>query len=678
MTPDRQLINQSALRRWRIILVVAGCLAYLPSLQADFIFDDRPHVIGNPQIQSMFPFGKFFELVRPLGYFSFALNYQLHGNEPLGYHLTNLTIHLFAGLVVMALLYQTLTLPKSRPFYQRHAAELAGIIATLWVVHPLQTQAVTYVYQRFETLMGLCYLCTLYAVIRGASSPSTHSWYFIALCCQFFGQGCKHVIVTAPLVVMCYDRVFLSNTWRSVWISRRWLYLGMWAIAVTAVVWRFLYLREASDTSVGFRVDGISPLTYLLTQPGVILHYLRLSIWPDPLCLDYWSWPLVTGLSLATVPPLLIVSGCCSLVAFSMLRGSVWGFIGLWFFVILAPTSSFVPIADVAFEHRMYLSLASVLVVVVLAVTLLLRWLRSQLKLQGSTCRVLSVVLLFFIIMLLVSRAAIRNCDYRTEETIWLDVTQKRPDTPRAHYNLGTIYLRRGELVDAKSSLLKALRLLPQYSDARNNYGLVVLAEGDLEAARQQFAIAVATTECQSPANHDRRIWKYQNLGKSYLLLGNPSMAILWLRRSLGEIDAAPPLPRVLSQIYLAMAYIHCNDLEAANRCWKESERLLPDWPQQLLAIVVGRLGQPPQHCYHGLDEILLFAEAICQFRGSDQHPRSVYALAECYARCGRWSDAIRSAKQAIALANRGKQVGLSERIRVSLAAYVTQQPTHR
>jgi hypothetical protein len=165
----------------------------------------------------------------------------------------------------------------------------------LWVVHPLQTQSVTYVWQRCESLMGMFYLLTLYCVIRSDASARARWWSAGAVESCALGMASKEVMATAPVVVLLHDRVFLAGSWKELG-RRRWgLYAGLagtWSILAALLlsgvaqegVWRASWLETR---------QSIPPWSYLLTQAGVITHYLRLAFWQDPLCLDYgYGWPM--------------------------------------------------------------------------------------------------------------------------------------------------------------------------------------------------------------------------------------------------------------------------------------------------------------------------------------------------------------------------------------------------
>lgn len=222
---------------------------------------------------------------RPLPYYTFALNYAVHGTNLWGYHAVNLVIHLAAGLVLFGLIRRTLGMPRVPPRYAAAADGLALAAALLWLVHPLQTESVTYIYQRIESLMGLFYLLTLYCFVRSTGSPRPRLWLATAVLCCAGGMCSKEVMVTAPLLVLWYDRVFVARGWQEVF-RRRWAFyaalFATWLIVLVTMRCQANLYREIHTASMPW-----TPWQYALNQPIVILHYLRLSFFPRGLCLHY-------------------------------------------------------------------------------------------------------------------------------------------------------------------------------------------------------------------------------------------------------------------------------------------------------------------------------------------------------------------------------------------------------
>ncbi|HEX3728548.1 MAG TPA: hypothetical protein VHV47_02000, partial [Opitutaceae bacterium] len=199
-----------------LLLVLLAIAAYAGSLGGKFLYDDVPGIVDNPSIRSLRtalipPAGGLPESGRPLLNLSFALNYAAGGLNPWGYHAVNALIHGLAGAVLFGLVLGT--------WRGAHAVKFAGMIALLWVVHPLQTESVAYVSQRAEALMGLFYLLTLYCFIRG--------WRGLSCLACLCGMACKETMVTAPLLVLLYDRAFVGGSFREAMKRRGRYYLAL-------------------------------------------------------------------------------------------------------------------------------------------------------------------------------------------------------------------------------------------------------------------------------------------------------------------------------------------------------------------------------------------------------------------------------------------------------------------
>ena len=266
-------------------------------------------------------------------------------------------------------------------------------------------------------------------------------------------------MATAPIVVLLYDRTFLSGSFREAFRRRGALYLGL---AATWAVFGAIMLLYKGSGAAGFGISTVTPWRYALTQPGVILYYLRLSFWPQPLCLDY-SWPFATTFR-QVAPEAIALAALLAATAWAVVRRPALGFLGAWFFLILAPTSSVMPINDACFEHRMYLSLAAVVAGAVIAAYALIRRLARHIGALGPFGDDRGVVLALAVAVALGCATFRRNADYRTEVSIWEDTTRKRPDNPRAWCNLGEAYVNASRYDEAIRACDKALDLEPDYA----------------------------------------------------------------------------------------------------------------------------------------------------------------------------------------------------------------------
>jgi tetratricopeptide (TPR) repeat protein len=465
-----------------LVLLGAGVAVYWNSLAGAFLLDDHSWIVDNPQIRRLWPpWHAMAGNSRPVVQLSVAVNYALGGLNVRGYHALNLIFHLLAGLVLFDLLRRTLQSERLRARYGPAAPWLAMSIALIWIVHPLETESVTYVIQRAESLMGLFFLLTIYGGVRGARSSRPLAWYALAVVTCSLGMASKEVMVVAPLVMLLYDRIFLAASFADAF-RRRWgLYLGL---AAGWVLLGVLLATRLPEQQIDL-VARLPPWRYALTQAGVIVHYLRLAVWPDPLILDY-AWPPVQTVSSALLPALMLLALLAgTLVALRHHHHyCLWlGFWGAWFFLILAPTSSLFPIADLAFEHRMYLPLAGVIAIIVVGVHEGLGLLARGTGTPPALRRWMGALLTVAAVSALGCATVERNEDYRSEVKIWHDTVMKRPGNPRAHLNLGFALQRQGDLDGAIERYRETLRLKPDYAEAHNDLGSALERKGrDAEA----------------------------------------------------------------------------------------------------------------------------------------------------------------------------------------------------
>jgi Flp pilus assembly protein TadD len=293
----------------------------------------------------------------------------------------------------------------------------------------------------------------------------------------------KPVMVTAPLVVALYDRAYFARSWGAVWRSRSGPYLAL------AATWPFLALvlgrPNESAATAGFAMPDVGFWEFLRTQPGVVLHYLRLVVWPRPLVLDY-GWPVAHD-AVAIVAPTLVLAALGAATAWAWRRQPAVGFLGVAFSLTLAPSASVIPIRDLAFEHRMYLPLAPLAVLAVVGVRLGAgRWVRGRVPAGRAALAVVTVV-----VALLAFVTVARNRTYASAITMWSDVVAQRPANARAQSNLGQSLNEAGRSADAIAPLEAALRLDPGYVDAHLNLGNALANVGRDDAAASHYAEAL-------------------------------------------------------------------------------------------------------------------------------------------------------------------------------------------
>jgi len=585
--------------RWAILgggvlIAAAAGLAYGNSFGVPFIFDDVDAITRNPTIRPGWTLAGVLDgqagtsaAGRPLVNLSLALNRAVSGAGVWSYHGLNLLIHIAAGLALFGLVRRTLCQVR-----WRGETGTALAVALLWTLHPLQTESVTYVIQRAESLMGLFYLLTLYCFVRGVGrlvpkapgldrhAASTgrvgdnprylegptdcgnddinqrRGWLMLSIAACLLGMASKEVMVTAPIMVLMYDRAFIAGSFKEAW-RRRHRYYG--SLAATWILLLYLILEVGGNRggTIGFAVS-VPWWKYFLTQFQAIAHYLRLGVWPHPLVLDYGAeWARGPA---DVVPYVPVVAAVVAGTLYALWRHPKVGFLGFWFLAILAPTSSVVPgIRQTLAEHRMYLPLAAVLVALVLAAERLLTWLapRRGKLLAGAFC-------------LLASGGAgagtlARNRDYRSALAIWSDTVSKRPENAYAHFNLGFALRDAGRPSEAVGQYEEAVRLDPGLPEGHDELGVALANRGRLSEAIAEYERALQG----EPNSPDFEF----NLANALAQTGNLPGAIAHFQRVL---SLRPNFPEAC--LNLGNALLRSGRPEEAARQYRAALQLRPDY----------------------------------------------------------------------------------------------------
>ena len=509
--------------RWHLLL--AGALlalvalaAYQNSFSGPFIYDDTPAIAENPTIRALWPLWNVLSPPsdsgvtvngRPGVNLTLAINYALGGTSVTGYHVVNLVIHVLAGLTLFGLIRRTLLLPSLRERFGQSALLAAWVVAALWTAHPLQTESVTYVIQRAESLVGLFYLLTLYCFVRSTTSPLPGLWQAASVAACLLGMGSKEVMVSAPLMVLLYDRTLVTGTFAGAARRNPWLYLGL---AATWLLLAFLVATAGNrGGTAGFIAGGLAWWAYAFTQCRAIIHYLWLALWPSGLVFDYGT--AVDRRFVDIAPQAFVIVALLSATIIGIWRRWRWAVAGAWFFAILAPSSSVLPVStETMAEHRMYLPLVAVVVLAVFGLVSLI----------GQK----SLSFLLLVVTCLGALTFQRNTDYGSELAIWANTVVRAPQNARGHNNLGELLSRTGRPeAEAIAQYRKALRLQPKYLDAMCNLANSLAKTGEAQEAIATLRAALRVKFNYAPIHNA--------FGHAFYELGQPAVAAGYFERAL-------------------------------------------------------------------------------------------------------------------------------------------------
>jgi tetratricopeptide (TPR) repeat protein len=555
-----------------IALLAALIAAYANSFRVPFLLDDADSIAANPSIQSFTsawfpPSGSGITTSgRPLLNVSLAINYAIHGTDVFGYHVGNLLIHALSALTLWAVIRRTLRQPILAPRFARHATPLAWCAASLWALHPLQTESVTYIIQRAESLVGLFYFLTLYGFIRSVENDShvtassarpsipatarrrSRFWPAFTVITCLAGMASKEVMASAPLIVFLYDRTFVSGTFAAAWRNHRKLHTSLtatWLLLAACII-----QSGGRGNTVGYL--QVAWWEYAITQAPAITGYLWRALWPANLIFDYGA--IVEKNPAVVIPCCLLILALLGLAVYALRRHPVAGFAFAWFFLILAPTSSIVPVAtQTAAEHRMYLPLAAL---VVPAALLFYRWhLRAAFSILAALLLAAGL------------RTHNRNHDYRSELAIWEDTVARVPDSVRALTNYGAMLSQAGRIEESLRYFEEALSYVPRYAQARHNLGSSLLS-------LKRFPEAIAAFEQALAAEPDNTVF-LASLGNAMTETGAPDKAVLYYRR------AYEFKPGVATNAFnLANTLMRLNRMDEAGPLFQSALAITPDDPE--------------------------------------------------------------------------------------------------
>ena len=628
------------------VIVLAALAAYHNSFSGPFVHDDLPTIVGNPTIRNLWSVANVWSAPpdttaggRPLVNLSLAINYALGETEVWGYHAMNLAIHVLAGLALFGVVRRTLVLrvPRDDSALQSEAAWLGFTVALLWTVHPLQTESVTYVVQRAESLMGLFYLLTLYCFLRGVegrvasdagpgaaptqtggnrsagrgSLAAGRRWFALSIGACLLGMASKEVMVSAPVIVLLFDRTFVAGTFREAWARREKFYL---ALAATWLLLVYLWLSTGGNrggtTGTG---TGTTFGAYALTQFPTVVKYLRLAVWPHPLVFNYGAEWLKGVFDVA--PAALVVTSLVAGTLVALKRWPVIGFLGAWFFLLLAPTSLVPGAGQTMAEHRMYLGLAAVACLLVLG---LYSW-------AGRRSLALWLVAAMGLGWLTVER----NRDFRSALAIWSDTVAKHPENPWTQVNLGMALYEAGRPAEALPCFEKLLQVEPNASGVQNDRGLTLAKLGRLPEAAAAYEAALRTSPNYAEAHN--------NLGLALSEMNRPAEALVHLERAL---RLKPQLDAVHFNLGIALTQLGRMD-EAALR-FREAIEINPQF-----ATAYANLGTALYQSGRTTESIREFETAT---RLDPQDAMARFNLAMALTQVGRIQDAIMNYREVLRL----------------------------
>ncbi len=472
------------------LILFFALLVYSNTFNAPFQFDDRITIEENPLITDMSNIptilsgakGTFAS--RPLMHVTFAINYYFGGLNPAGYHAVNLALHLINGILIFLLV----TVTGGLKSYASHSqVSFAAAFSTmLFVLHPVQTEAVTYITSRSMLLVTAFFLLGMLLFVKAVKAGKRRPLYMIGLMVtSFLGMGSREDFVTFPLILFLYDLFFISGFSIRETVKHYKAYVPA-VLSLGYLV--FMVTNNTYDRGTDYLGLGVTQKDYFLTQLNVQWTYLRLLALPINQNIDY-DYPIAGGLTeLPTIFSFLGYLGLWAVCIVAARKRPVLSFSVIWFLVTLIPISFGVVfmnlrLGDVIFEHRLYLPAVGVIMGSSAA-------LASILVKFNVIKRNIAVAVLVIILAPALSGAAYqRNADWRSKASLWEDAVGKSPRKARVQNNLGVIYHKTLGLNEKAIERFKeAIRLEPNFPDPHLNLGMLYLEDGRDDLAQREFA----------------------------------------------------------------------------------------------------------------------------------------------------------------------------------------------
>jgi tetratricopeptide (TPR) repeat protein len=540
-----------------LLILIIGIISYSNAFDVPFDFDDEHNIMNNRSIRnfSFSPTGN-----RYIGNLTFAMNYKVHGLDVAGYHIVNTGIHIINALLFYWLVLLTFKTPyfstenKNGNFTTKPGALWTALCAALFfVAHPIQTQAVTYIVQRFASLVAMFGLFSMIMYIKArlsmtgagtGSGPDRLSgdrffsgrslfFYSLSLLSVLCSMKTKEIAFTLPLIIVLYEFMFFRGR-----INRRILYVIPLVLTMLIIPMNIAgmnrpvgeVLGEITSKPVGEVVSDIgaktkvqtemSRLDYLYTESRVLVTYIRLIFLPINQNLDY-DYPIYRSLfNTDVVLSFLFLFSIFGAGVYLLIRyrrtvsnAKLISFGIFWFFVTLSVESSIIPIEDVIFEHRMYLPSIGMFIAVSAFIMMAADTFRERWKLPGGTVAAAAAV----IIVMLAGATYARNMVWKDAVTLWEDVVSKSPEKARPHSNLGRAYWKKGLSDKAFEQYSIALKINPIFPQALTNIANIYREKGQIYRALEYYQMAIIL----SPTYTNARF----NLGLLYLQKGETSNA---------------------------------------------------------------------------------------------------------------------------------------------------------
>ncbi|HBA71098.1 MAG: hypothetical protein A2X82_14480 [Geobacteraceae bacterium GWC2_55_20] len=524
-------------------IILLGILLYANTINyPQFLFDGNMFLLNNPLFKNLDYYAKLFDIqefsgldeslglypdvttnfmMRPVAYLTFSINYLISGFNPAAFRSVNIVIHILNSLLVFACIEQLLnSMPSNRSLSLFSARFIPTASAFVFLLHPMHTESVTYITQRFASLAAFFYLATIWLYLLWSKKEQRGEkgglirWMSVVV--LLLGMMTRESLFTAPVMIILLELTVLGNKSLKSVIRRVAPHLMLMPIIPVMVI-LVSAAQDSSSPSLSGAINIVNyvdtPIAhYALTQLVVLVTYLRLyllpygqNVDPDPQLYTHpFQWPVLSAASI-----LVLMAG----YAFHLFRGNrndvrcVLVFVGVaWYLLAISVTSSFIPLPDLMAEHRAYLPSVGFIMALICMIDIL------RTKAESTRVNRIFVIGISVWCMLLIVLTYNRNKVWRSPVRLWSDAVKKSPAKDRPWINLGVAYGKSGNFLEASKCFLKVIEINPDWSQTYE-----MLGDSYLELKRYQEAVDVSLRGIDiDPANPVI----YNNLGIAYAEMG--------------------------------------------------------------------------------------------------------------------------------------------------------------
>lgn len=496
------------------LVIIAAILAvYFQTLHYPFVFDDHYYIVDEARVKSLSgfwpPSG-----TRYFGFLTFALNHHFGGLDTFGYHIVNTAIHAANSLLIFALVLLVFRTPFMEEAQKLEKVRGVGFAvalssALIFAVHPVNTQAVTYITQRFASIATFFYLLSAVAYIRARLyGIGFRSIFFLAVSvlAAVCAMKTKEISFTLPFMIALTEIAFFTGP------LRKRLF---WLLPIALTIFVIPLSKIDGTPPPAIAEEASTRAEYLFTEFRVIVTYLRLLVLPVEQALDYDYRSYTSFFAAPVIASFLFLASIFGAGVYLITRKSLLrlcGFGIIWFFLTISIESSVIPLLrDFIFEHRVYLPGIGAFIAFSTIVF-------SSIARSRVSFAVPAIAVIAILSAPLAYGAFQRNLVWKTQISVWEDSVAKHPKKARSRYNLGSLYAEEGRMIEAKREFEKAISIRPGFSKPHNNLGNIYYSEGRFAEAAREYRLAAEQDQANVEALY--------NLGNVYMVLGRRGEAI--------------------------------------------------------------------------------------------------------------------------------------------------------